>query len=87
MAEIQGEPPLSVSQPLASHLLTPRHMREVILDHASSSQPSSCPELVGAEVGVRPMFSHSKAYIFHSNTLLTSLKCILFQKVDEANSR
>lgn len=69
---------LSVSQPLTNHLSTSRQVSEVILDHASSSQLSSCPNPVGAKLGVKPMLPHSKAYILNSNTILTSLKCVLF---------
>lgn len=69
---------LRVSQPLANHLSTSRQVSEVILDHASSSQPSSCPNPVGAKLGVKPMLSHSKAYILNSNIILTSSKCVLF---------
>lgn len=72
---------LRVSQPLVNHLSTSRHVSEVILDHAASSQPSSCPKLVGAELGAKPTLSHSKAYILNSNTLLTSPTCVLFLRM------
>lgn len=72
------EDQLRASQSLANHLSTSRHLSEIILDHASSSQPSSSPKLVEAELGAKPMLSHSKTYVLNSNTVLTSLKCVLF---------
>ena len=69
---------LRVSQPLAKCLSTSRHVSEVILNHASPIKSSSCPNLVGAELRVKPMSSHSKAYILNSNIVLTSAKCVLF---------
>lgn len=72
---------LRISQHLANHLSTSRHVSEVILAHTSSSQPSSCPKLVGAKLGVKPMLSHSKAYNLNSNTVLTSAKCVMFLRM------
>lgn len=77
MAEIQSGP--AKSQPaLGQSPVNFQQVSEVILDHASSSQPSSCPNPVGAKLGVKPMLSHSKAYILNSNMILTSSKCVLF---------
>lgn len=69
---------LSVSQTLANHLSTSRQVSEVILDHSSYNQLTSCPNPVGAKLGVKPMLSHSKAYILNSNMILTFSKCVLF---------
>lgn len=45
------------------------------------ANPPAVPKLVEAELGAKPMLSHSKAYVLNSSTVLTSLKCVLLLRI------